>query len=141
MYCQGDDIGAMIVHDDQFRGVEHAYLEKGDSPGDTVYAQVNPDYFQMINVGGQGLKPVGYGFRSIEYIIVRASQVIHATAGMDEKQALSARQPRRPDPHRKHRERLLTPLTDPAKPGHGGAATRQRGLAARRAEGYIRLGS
>ena len=92
MYCQGDDIGTMIVHNDQFRGVEHAYLEKGDSPGDTVYAQVNPDYFQMINVGGQGLKPVGYGFRSIEYIVTRASQVIHATAGMDDKQALPARQ-------------------------------------------------
>ena len=92
MYCQGDDIGTMIVHNDQFRGVEHAYLEKGDSPGDTVYAQVNPDYFQMINVGGKGLKPVGYGFRSIEYIVARASEVIHATAGMDEKQALPERQ-------------------------------------------------
>ena len=92
IYCQGDDCGGMIVHNDQFRGVEHAYLDKGDSPGDTVYAQVNPDYFQLINVGGKGLKPVGYGFRSIEYIVKRACEAIDAAAGLDDKAALAKRQ-------------------------------------------------
>lgn len=69
MHCQGDDVGTMIVHDDQFRGVEHSYLQKGTDPGDTVYAQPNPDYFKFLDLGDDGLTPVGYGYRSIEYII------------------------------------------------------------------------
>ena len=69
MYFSGDDCGAMINHDDQFRGVEHAYISKGNAPGDTVYAEPNPDYFKYINLGGDGLTPVGYGYRSIELIV------------------------------------------------------------------------
>jgi len=92
LYGSKGDQGTMIVHSDQFRGVEHCYLEKGTDPGDTVYAQPNPDYFQYLDVGGKGLKPVGYGYRSIEYIFKRISECMDSVSGMDEKAALPARQ-------------------------------------------------
>jgi len=69
LYCAGKDKGAMIIHSDQYRGVKHCYLEKGGDPGETVYAEPNPDYFRLVNVGGKGLTPVGYGYRSIAAII------------------------------------------------------------------------
>ena len=73
MYCRGRDGGAMIVHDDQYRGVKHAYVTKGSDPGDTNYAEPSPDYFKYVDLGGGGLTPVGYGYRSIEYIIRQAA--------------------------------------------------------------------
>jgi predicted dehydrogenase len=62
-------LGTMVNHNDQFRGVEHAYTVKGDSPGDTQYAQPNPTYFQFLDIGDEGLTPAGYGYRSIAYIV------------------------------------------------------------------------
>jgi predicted dehydrogenase len=69
MYCAGDDKSGMLVHNDQYRGVEHCYVQRGTEPGDTYYAEPSPDYFKYIDLGGGGLTPVGYGFRSVEYII------------------------------------------------------------------------
>lgn len=92
MYGAGPDKGTMIVHSDQFRGVEHGYLEKGTDPGDTVYAQPNPDYFQYVDVGGRGLKPVGYGYRSIEYIFRRTVECMEGSMSLAAKPALTARQ-------------------------------------------------
>jgi predicted dehydrogenase len=69
MWCQGKTDAALLVHSDQFRGVKHSYTEAGTDPGDTVYAEPNPDYFQMVDQGGPGLVPVGYGHRSVEYIV------------------------------------------------------------------------
>lgn len=74
MWCQGDKDATLLVHDDQFRGVKCHYNEAGDQPGDTVYAEPNPDYFQLIDQGGGGLVPVGYGCRSVEYIIQACSR-------------------------------------------------------------------
>jgi D-galacturonate reductase len=37
--------------------------------GSTIYAEPSPDYFQYVDLGGPGLVPVGYGYRSIEYIL------------------------------------------------------------------------
>ena len=59
----------MLLHSDQYRGVKASYTEAGDEPGDTLYAEPNPDYFQLIDQGGDGLVPIGYGHRSAEYII------------------------------------------------------------------------
>ena len=81
LHCQGNDIGAMIVHSDQFRGVEYAYIERPEGPGETVYAQPNPDYFQYLDLGGGGLVPVGYGYRSIEYIVKSICKCIEVSAG------------------------------------------------------------
>jgi D-galacturonate reductase len=69
MYCSSGDKGAMLRHSDQYRGLEYCYIEKPDSPGATVYAEPSPDYFQYVDIGGPGLKPVGYGYRSIEFIV------------------------------------------------------------------------
>ena len=69
MYCGGKDKSGMLVHDDQYRGIEHCYVEKGTDPGDTLYAEPSPDYFKYVNLGGEGLTPIGYGYRSIELIV------------------------------------------------------------------------
>jgi D-galacturonate reductase len=78
--------GTMVNHNDQFRGVEHAYTEKGDSPGDTQYAQPNPTYFQFLDLGGEGLTPAGYGFRSIAYIVQKIAEC-RAQAGLEARRA------------------------------------------------------
>ena len=69
MWCQGSKDATLLVHSDQYRGVKCHYEFKGDDLGDTLYAEPNPDYFQMIDQGGEGLVPVGYGHRSAEFII------------------------------------------------------------------------
>ena len=69
MWGKGPDDATLIFHSDQYRGVKYGYTEAGTDPGDTVYAEPNPDYFQLLDIGGGGLTPVGYGYRSIEYIV------------------------------------------------------------------------
>jgi predicted dehydrogenase len=69
MYCSNGKKGAMLRHSDQYRGIEYAYIEKPDAPGATAYAEPSADYFQYVDIGGPGLKAVGYGYRSVEYIV------------------------------------------------------------------------
>ncbi len=69
MYCRGGDAGAWLSHSDQFRGLQYCYC---DPPG---YSEPSPDYFQYVDLGGPGLTPVGYGFRSIEAIVSAAIRV------------------------------------------------------------------
>jgi len=69
IWGQGDDDATLLFHSDQYRGVKASYNAPGTDPGDTQYAEPSPDYFKLINVGGEGLRPVGYGYRSVEYII------------------------------------------------------------------------
>jgi D-galacturonate reductase len=88
MQCMGGDIGTMIVHSDQFRGVEYCYVQKGTIPGDSIYAQPNPDYFQYLDVGGKGLSPAGYGYRSIECIIKNICMAIEASDSLEQRQKL-----------------------------------------------------
>ncbi len=92
LYGSKDDRATLIVHNDQFRGVEHCYLERGNDPGDTVYAQPNPDYFQYVDVGGGGLTPVGYGYRSIAAIVGRIRECMQISAKKPERTALRVRQ-------------------------------------------------
>ena len=76
MYCKGETNGALLAHSDQYRGLKYSYTRKGGDPGATIYAEPSPDYFQYVDLGAEGLAPVGYGYRSIEYIIgncIRAS--------------------------------------------------------------------
>jgi len=70
LYCGGDDKGGLLEHSDQYRGVKHSYM--GGKP---IYAEPSPDYFQYVDLGGPGLTPVGYGYRSIEHIV---SSIIRA---------------------------------------------------------------
>jgi D-galacturonate reductase len=69
MYCSDGEKGAMIRHSDQYRGLEYSYVRKPDSPGATMYHEPSPDYFQMVDLAQDRLVPVGYGYRSIDYIV------------------------------------------------------------------------
>ena len=75
MYCRGESDGALIAHSDQYRGLKYSYAEKSGDPGSTIYAEPSPDYFQYVDLGGKGLTPVGYGYRSVEYIVERCIEV------------------------------------------------------------------
>ncbi|HEX4593216.1 MAG TPA: Gfo/Idh/MocA family oxidoreductase [Bryobacteraceae bacterium] len=68
LYCASRTNGALIRHSDQYRGVEHVYTTRPEAPGATIYAEPSPDYFQYVDLGNGGLTPVGYGYRSIEYL-------------------------------------------------------------------------
>nr|MDQ2901174.1 Gfo/Idh/MocA family oxidoreductase [Acidobacteriota bacterium] len=69
MYCKGGDNGALLAHSDQYRGLQYSYTHKPDGDGATIFAEPSPDYFQYVDLGGPGLTPVGYGYRSVEHII------------------------------------------------------------------------
>jgi D-galacturonate reductase len=63
LYCAADGRGGLLRHSDQYRGLEYVYV---DGAG---YAEPSPDYFQYVDLGGKGLTPVGYGYRSIEFLV------------------------------------------------------------------------
>lgn len=92
MYCAGKDRGGLISHSDQYRGIKYCYIEKDDAPGSTYYAEPSTDYFQYLDFGGPGLVPVGYGYRSVEYIVRAAIRAETETAGLAEEEALRRRQ-------------------------------------------------
>ena len=78
MYCARSDGGAMLRHSDQYRGLEYVYRTRPVAAGATTYAEPSPDYFQYVEVGTGGLTPVGYGFRSIEYLLRCCLRIEHA---------------------------------------------------------------
>jgi len=88
---RGEDMGTLVSHEDQFRGVKHSYLSKGSDPGDTIYAEPNPDYFRMVAAGGGGLRPIGYGYRSIEALVQAVRHIEAETAGLPGDESLHAR--------------------------------------------------
>jgi hypothetical protein len=92
MYCAGENDGALLSHSDQYRGLKYSYTRRDDSPGSTVYAEPSTDYFQYVDLGGPGLVPVGYGYRSLEYILRAAIRAEAETAGLAESEALARRQ-------------------------------------------------
>jgi D-galacturonate reductase len=69
--------GGFIDHVDNIRGADYCAVTTGDAPGDTAHHQVNPDYFQLIErADGNGLRPVGYGYRAIEQLVATAQRII-----------------------------------------------------------------
>jgi len=75
MYCSNGQRGAWIRHDDQYRGMQYCYTEKLPGDGATVYAEPSTDYFQYLDLGGPGLQPTGYGYRSVAFIVERALEL------------------------------------------------------------------
>lgn len=71
LYCSGKGEGAMIRHSDQYRGLEYCYHDRYEEP--------SPDYFQYVDLGGPGLTPVGYGYRSIDQLVAACLSVDAAT--------------------------------------------------------------
>jgi len=76
MYCQSAGAGAWLAHSDQYRGLRYCYTAPA------AFAEPSPDYFQYVDLGGPGLTPVGYGFRSIEAIVAAAIRVNTEGAGV-----------------------------------------------------------
>lgn len=82
MYCRGGDEGALLHHSDQYRGIKYSYVRNPGGPGATIYAEPSTDYLQYLDLGGPGLTPVGYGYRSVEHIVANCIRV-EAEAGDD----------------------------------------------------------
>jgi D-galacturonate reductase len=78
--------GAMIVHADQYRGVQYSYAR--GSAG-KLFNFVNPDFFRLVPWAGDGLRPVGYGYDSIE-ANVRAAARVAAEPDLPRRQAALA---------------------------------------------------
>ena len=91
LFTQGGGKGGMISHSDQFRGVKYGAIACSKDPGDKLYWETNPDYFQLVYKGGDGLVPVGYGYRSIEYIVTQTVRVNRESADLAEAKALAKR--------------------------------------------------
>jgi predicted dehydrogenase len=89
MFCEGVDQGAIIRHDDQFRGVSHGYTDRKSG---AAFRFVSPDYFRLVPWEGEGLKPVGYGYDSIEAIVQAALRVNAAGEEAGKAGALAGRQ-------------------------------------------------
>ncbi|MBK9167450.1 MAG: Gfo/Idh/MocA family oxidoreductase [Bryobacterales bacterium] len=75
MYTRGKDRGGLLAHSDTYRGLSYCYMDKADGAGGTTYAEPSPDYFQYVDLGGPGLQPVGYGYRSIANIVKKCMEV------------------------------------------------------------------
>jgi predicted dehydrogenase len=69
MYFSGADRGGWLEHSDQYRGLKYCYIDERGGPGATQFAEPSTDYFQYVDLGGPGLVPVGYGFRSVEFLV------------------------------------------------------------------------
>ncbi len=52
---------------------------------------MNPDFFRLVPWEGEGLRPVGYGYDSIEAIVECVRRVESAGEGLAESKALEAR--------------------------------------------------
>jgi len=89
LFCQGKDRSGIIEHSDAFRGVKHS-LATSDTG--RYYTEPNPDYFRLVDKGGKGLTPVGYGHRSVEHILRTAMHIERETENLGGKEALKARQ-------------------------------------------------
>jgi predicted dehydrogenase len=88
LFCEGPDCGAVLRHDDQFRGVSHGYA---DRRAGAVFRYVSPDYFRLVPWEGEGLKPVGYGYDSVEANLLAALRVNAAGEGKTAAEALRSR--------------------------------------------------
>jgi hypothetical protein len=91
MYFESEGRTAYIRHNDQFRGVEHSYLEDVKAGG-KPFNYINPDYFKLVPWEGVGYKPVGYGYDSIAASISMINQIRSETTTLDSQKSLQQRQ-------------------------------------------------
>jgi len=71
--------GGALDHSDQYRGLAYCQSDSG-------YSEPSPDYFMYADYGGPGLVPVGYGYRSVAYIVERALELAGKT--LEDRQVL-----------------------------------------------------
>ena len=91
MYCEGEGKTGMIKHDDQFRGVRHAYLE-GIGCAGSHFNYINPDFYRMVPWEGDGFKPVGNGYESIAASISTMHRIENQVCGLSESESFEKRQ-------------------------------------------------
>jgi predicted dehydrogenase len=91
MFFEGPGKTGMIKHNDQFRGVEHSYLE-GIGPGGTAFNYVSPDFYRIVPWEGKGYKPIGYGFESVAASVTMAYNIENEVEGLSETDSLKKRQ-------------------------------------------------
>ena len=82
MFFEGDGKTGMIKHNDQFRGVEHSYLE-GIGCGGSHFNYVSPDFYKLVPWEGKGYKPIGYGYDSVAASVTMAYQIENAVHEYD----------------------------------------------------------
>jgi D-galacturonate reductase len=90
MFFEGEGKTGMIKHNDQFRGVEHSYLE-GIGCGGSHFNYVSPDFYKLVPWEGSGYKPIGYGFDSVAASVTMACQIEDAVQNMTEPDSLKKR--------------------------------------------------
>lgn len=88
LFCEGPDCGAYLHHDDQYRGCSYGYT---DARAGAMFRYVSPDYFRLVPWEGEGLKPVGYGYDSVEALVQAAIRVNNAGQGATGHEALQRR--------------------------------------------------
>jgi D-galacturonate reductase len=69
LHCSAHDCAGFIDHSDQYRGIAYCFSEAPKDSTGPLYTEPSTDYFQYLDLGGKGLIPVGYGYRSIEQIV------------------------------------------------------------------------
>lgn len=90
MYCEGPDSAGMIQHNDQDRGVRHAYLQ-GIGCAGSKYNYVNPDFYRLVPWDGEGSRPVGYGYDSVAGHLEVIRRLENETDGLSGDEALARR--------------------------------------------------
>jgi predicted dehydrogenase len=90
MFFEGDGKSGLIKHDDQFRGVEHSYLE-GIGCAGSYFNYVSPDFYRLVPWEGPGYAPVGYGFESVAATIKMANRIENEVSGLSEEESLAKR--------------------------------------------------
>ena len=90
MFFEGEGKTGMIKHNDQFRGVEHSYLD-GIGCGGSHFNYVSPDFYKLVPWEGMGYKPIGYGFESVAALVHAALGIEKAAEGLSGKDSLLKR--------------------------------------------------
>ncbi len=91
MFFEGTDKTGMIKHNDQYRGIEHSYLE-GIGCAGSHFNFINSDFFKFVPWEGDGYKPVGYGPDSVSASITTAVRIENEVQGMSAQDSLKRRQ-------------------------------------------------
>jgi predicted dehydrogenase len=90
MFFEGEGKSGLLKHDDQFRGVEHSYLE-GIGCAGSHFNYVSPDFYRVVPWEGAGYAPVGYGFESVAATIKMANRIENEVRGLSEEDSLAKR--------------------------------------------------
>ncbi len=93
MYCEGNDKGGLIKHNDQFRGVSHSLIEGTKEVGKR-FGFINPDFFQLVPWNGEGYEPIGYGVESVQATIKQSVLIEREVADLTEEESLIKRRQR-----------------------------------------------